>query len=332
MMRDFFNIPSRIKANIMDKPLVSVIIPCYNVELYIEDCLNSCLNQTHSNIEIICIDNNCDDKTISIISAFQKAYPHITLLKESKQGPAAARNKGIKHARGEWIQFLDADDLLFPNKIEHQLEKSVDNAAFVAGSCISQKTDGETYTHPVSNKHLIYSLYFQWLGNTCSNLYNAKTINKTVLQDDSLPFSEETDFMFQLVQINDKVIVDDEPLTIIRERSTGSINKGDKANKYKGYIEVRLKLSQYLQVNQPEFYHLNKTKFDAHIFSYIRGLAHYDLNMANMYRLQLNISAPPTSTVKEKLYALSFKLCGFKTTETMLSVLKYLLSAFKKQP
>ena len=101
--------------------LVSVVIPCYNVETYIEECLESVLKQTYSEIEIICIENNSEDRTLEKLIQFKDRFPDkIIVDHETKKGAAAARNKGLSLVRGNWIQFLDADDLLMPNKIEHQ--------------------------------------------------------------------------------------------------------------------------------------------------------------------------------------------------------------------
>ncbi len=100
--------------------LVSVVIPCYNVEDYIEECIHSAFAQTHKPIEVICIDNNSTDNTWQKLKQLQEKYPSLLIDKELKPGAPAARNKGLALSKGEWIQFLDADDLLLPEKIEHQ--------------------------------------------------------------------------------------------------------------------------------------------------------------------------------------------------------------------
>src|SRR5688500_16397229 len=102
---------------------VSVIIPCYNVEEYINECIESVLSQTEKDVEIICIDNGSTDKTSDMLSNFAEKHPgKITIDSESRKGAPFARNKGLELAMGEWIQFLDADDLLENDKIQHQLE------------------------------------------------------------------------------------------------------------------------------------------------------------------------------------------------------------------
>lgn len=100
-------------------PSVSVIIPSYNAERWIKSTLDSVLAQTYSDIEIIVIDDGSTDDTVSVVS---KNYPEIKLISQTNQGVAAARNKGIENASGEWIAFLDADDIWLPNKIRDQFE------------------------------------------------------------------------------------------------------------------------------------------------------------------------------------------------------------------
>lgn len=100
-------------------PLVSVVIPSYNAERWIKSTLDSVLAQTHSDIEIIVVDDGSTDDTVAVISEF---FPSVKLITQTNSGVAAARNKGIENASGEWIAFLDADDIWLPNKVQDQLE------------------------------------------------------------------------------------------------------------------------------------------------------------------------------------------------------------------
>ena len=100
--------------------LISIIIPAYNVEVYIEECIHSAFAQTYNPIEVLCIDNNSTDNTWQKIKQLQETYPSLLIEKELKPDATAARYKGLSLSKGEWIQFLDADDLLLPEKIEHQ--------------------------------------------------------------------------------------------------------------------------------------------------------------------------------------------------------------------
>jgi len=94
------------------KPVVSVIIPVYNVEKYLEECIDSVINQTEKNIEIICVNDGSTDGSLSILEKYYEQDNRVTIISQRNAGLSAARNVGIKYARGQYIQFLDSDDLL----------------------------------------------------------------------------------------------------------------------------------------------------------------------------------------------------------------------------
>ena len=96
-------------------PEVSVIIPIYNAEQYLSDCLNSVLKQTITNLEILLIDNNSTDNSLKICEEFSKKDARFKVFYCKKQGVSATRNVGLKNARGKFIAFLDADDSYVPD-------------------------------------------------------------------------------------------------------------------------------------------------------------------------------------------------------------------------
>lgn len=101
--------------------MVSVIIPMYNSEKYIEDCINSVINQTYRNLEIIVIDDCSSDSSTEIVSNMKDSRLKIIRLLENK-GVSNARNKGVELAEGDYICFIDSDDIWVKNKIEKQLD------------------------------------------------------------------------------------------------------------------------------------------------------------------------------------------------------------------
>jgi len=104
-------------------PLVSIIIPCYNSEKYIADALHSCFTQTYKNIEIIIVDDGSTDNTKKVLKQFVKKYSNIKVLTQTNQGAPAARNLAFKHTKGDYVQYLDADDILHERKIETQIDR-----------------------------------------------------------------------------------------------------------------------------------------------------------------------------------------------------------------
>lgn len=102
--------------------LVSIIVPVYNVEPYIEKCLVSILGQTYQNIEVIVVDNNTPDNSIRICEKYAEKDSRIKIINETEQGLSQARNAGMAHVNGEYICFVDSDDWIDPETIEESLK------------------------------------------------------------------------------------------------------------------------------------------------------------------------------------------------------------------
>jgi len=101
-----------------NRSLVSIIIPCYNCERWVQQAVESCLNQTYPNIEIIVVDDGSTDGSREVLRHF---VPRIRLETGPNRGGNSARNRGFAHSTGEYIQYLDADDYLEPEKIARQV-------------------------------------------------------------------------------------------------------------------------------------------------------------------------------------------------------------------
>lgn len=106
------------------QPLVSVVIPVYNDEQYIQECIESALNQNYGNLEVIVVDDGSSDSTPKILQTFGAK---IHSIRQENRGTAAALNKAIQSANGELIAWLSSDDLFLPKKITYQVEKFREN-------------------------------------------------------------------------------------------------------------------------------------------------------------------------------------------------------------
>lgn len=129
--------------------LVSVIIPAFNAEKTLRRAVDSVLAQTHTDIEVLVINDGSTDETRSLAEALERADERISLINKENGGPSHARNVGLKHSRGEFIQFLDADDVLLPEKLEIQVRALLDDPEASAVYSQSDSVDdvsGEVYT------------------------------------------------------------------------------------------------------------------------------------------------------------------------------------------
>lgn len=104
------------------KQLVSILIPAYNAEKWIGMTIESAIKQTWPNKEIIIVDDGSTDKTLSIIKKYES--PTIKIISQQNKGASAARNTALEQAQGDWIQWLDSDDILAQDKIEKQIKKA----------------------------------------------------------------------------------------------------------------------------------------------------------------------------------------------------------------
>lgn len=145
------------------KPKVSVIIPLFNQKRYIGEALESVLDQTYSNTEIIVVNDGSTDDPFPVIEKFIK---RIRLINQKNYGLAEARNTGIKAAEGEYIQFLDADDLLHKNKLSKQIEFSLKQNADITYCEVDMLFDKSKKTVPINIGKIddIFPYYYNfWL-------------------------------------------------------------------------------------------------------------------------------------------------------------------------
>ena len=113
-------------------PKVSVIIPVYNAEQHLRECLDTVVGQTLSDIEILCVDDGSTDESMSILKEYADKDPRLSVLQQENAGAGAARNNGLRAARGDYLSFLDADDFFELTMLEKAYEKCVSDDADIA--------------------------------------------------------------------------------------------------------------------------------------------------------------------------------------------------------
>lgn len=229
--------------------LVSIIIPCYNVEEYILECLESVVSQTYPHFEVIVVDNNCSDNTMRLVESFVLRTQNISIhiAREMNQGLSFARNSGIKLAKGEWIQFLDADDLLLPDKIEHQIKLINSEVDLIAAATLERNLDGnEVIMRPHKNR--IYGLIagYRNVGSSCSNLWRKSILDSLNGFDTEQKSSVEIDLMFRIFVAEGNIINDNEPKTIIRKRASGQMSQGKASELAKNWISLRVRQIRFV--------------------------------------------------------------------------------------
>lgn len=150
-------------------PKVSVIVPVYNVEKYLQRCLISILSQTYSDIEVICVNDGSTDKSAEILKQFEKQDKRLKVVTQKNQGLSMARNNGLKKAKGTYCLFIDSDDAIHPQTVEicmHYVQKEKTDLV-----CFKfEKSDGGIYnTMPMKTEKIPYKVSKNPLINALSN-------------------------------------------------------------------------------------------------------------------------------------------------------------------
>lgn len=300
---------------------ISVIIPCYNVERYIGACLESVLLQTHKDIEVICVDDGSTDNTVSLIREFSiENNIEITLKEQKNKGAPAARNVGLGFATGEYIQFLDADDILKADKISSQvlLAKQNNYPGLIIGSYQRINEQGEVLSTsvylPDNEKNVWLSLMQGKLGITSSNLFKSDFFRLGHTWNESLKSSQEYNLMFEILKKEVSLIYDPTINTIIKARASGSISKSNLGQKWIGVVQLRAEILEYIKS------HYASEVSDAHyqiLFETIRMLYPYSPTAANDFYLKYipRDFSPEQNQTNGRLYLLIFKVFGFNLAE-----------------
>ena len=116
----------------MENPMISVVVPAYNCAPYLRRCMESILNQTYENLEVIVVDDESSDNTPEVLKALAEENPRVRFLRKKNGGEYAARLSGVEAARGDWIGFVDADDEIEPRMYERLLHNALTNHAEIS--------------------------------------------------------------------------------------------------------------------------------------------------------------------------------------------------------
>lgn len=203
----------------MKRPKVSVIVPVYNTEKYLVKCLNSLVNQTLGEIEIIIVDDGSNDSSPQIIKDFYIRYPEkIVWLTQKNKGQAAARNRGLEICTGEYIGFLDSDDFVKEIMFECMYEKAVQSDAdYVACGYTDVTYDGGKMVeleHYVASKiaKQTKDMFFGALVSPFIHLYRHEVFETAKVSFPEGKIYEDTAFYLELIPYIKKIAVVEETL------------------------------------------------------------------------------------------------------------------------
>lgn len=237
-----------------DTLLFSIIIPVYNVKQYLHDCLNSVLNQRFLNYEVICINDGSTDGSSLILDEYAAKYSNISIINQENKGLSAARNAGIRAAKGDYIFFLDSDDWIEPDtlKILAEKQKGEDLLCFNGRRCFEDGTTETPDTGIVEdrltgweyyNKYALVSRKFHFVC-TVLRLYRREYLLKNNLLFEEGIYHEDNLFTPLACYFAKSVKVIPDILYVYRIRE-GSITQTANVQRLFDMITVANKLSDF---------------------------------------------------------------------------------------
>jgi glycosyltransferase involved in cell wall biosynthesis len=232
-----------------DNLLVSILIPAYNAEKWIGETIKSALAQTWSRKEIIIVDDGSEDSTLSIARGFESKL--VKVVTQENGGASAARNKALSYAQGEYIQWLDADDLLAPDKIEQQL-KAAEKVA--TPGVLFSSAFGTFYYRQQKIRFVPTSLWqdlypIEWMlkkfnenvwMNPATWLVSRRLTETAGLWDERLSLDDDGEYFSRTVSASEKILFVPESKCYYRQGNLGSLSR---AKSYEACKSLLLSLS-----------------------------------------------------------------------------------------
>ncbi len=209
----------------MSTPLISIIMPVYKVEQYLDTCVQSLVDQTYGNLEIILVDDGSPDRSGELCDNWAKKDPRIRVIHKKNSGPSDARNAGLEIANGEYIGYADSDDILHPEMYDRLLSVMEKEQADIVECDYQEFYDGSTPSFPPAEErisvftpeealsHLITTGTFRYL--VWNKLYRRSTIEN--LRFLSGKIHEDVFYVYQVFGLCKKIVKLHTPLYLYRQ-------------------------------------------------------------------------------------------------------------------
>jgi glycosyltransferase involved in cell wall biosynthesis len=310
-------------------PLVSILIPCCNAEQWVSRAIESALTQTWVEKEIIVVDDGSTDRSLNVIRQFDGRIRWET---GPNRGGNSARNRLIELARGEWVQYLDADDYLLSDKITQQMEfiSSHSDLDVVFGPIIIEHCSEHVSSCellPISQPHDLWILLADWkLPQTGGPLFRRQAILEVGGWKHDQPCCQEHELYLRLLIGEKRFAYHPSTGAVYRQWSNETLCKRNISEVHRRRLEIEQRLENHLrekdQLTRDRLHAINQARFQI-----ARALWQYDIDSAKhvMYQVRkLDKRFSPEGAAAPAHYRLAFHSVGFETTERLAAVVRNL--------
>ena len=300
---------------------VSIIIPVYNVEKYVKEAVESAMNQTYKNIEIILVDDGSTDNSGKICDEIEKEDKRIKVIHTKNGGLSAARNVGLETATGDYIMFLDSDDFLELDAVEHMYNAIEEkNADYIIGNYINATEDGEKWEKPVFSYEEFrefrlsiedsFNSFFIMNSSVCNKIFRKTFIEELNLKfEEGLP-AEDAIFTTYCFIKSQRVFYIPKLVFNYRQRKGGSISTSCSTEYFEGINKAyRIIYENFRDNERLEYYRYFYGKsmnyiiykfIDSYLLTNKQRSEILD-NMMWFYNLTLELEVPPSQKCIEKV-------------------------------
>lgn len=214
-----------------NQAMVSIVVPIYNAERYLHAALDSAAQQSHQNIEIMMVDDGSSDSSSGICEGYCRKDLRFRLITQDNQGVSAARNRGVAEAEGEWIAFLDADDIMPEDAVQTLLDAVMNTGTKIAVGRFVRGTEPRHYETGHGNQvqpsddAILTGLYQKRILNSpCGVLFHSSIFRKAP----ELKFRdcryEDLDFFYRAFERTDRICLVDDVVYLYRDNPESFIN------------------------------------------------------------------------------------------------------------
>lgn len=241
---------------------VSVIIPIYNVEKYLERCVNSIENQTYNNLEIILIDDGSSDNSSFICDELKQKDSRIKVIHQKNQGVSNARNHGIEISTGDYICFIDGDDFAYPNYVEYLLDIIIANNADAAitteafSNFNTKENKKEKIKVITSEEAIEFILCYKTLIGVNSKMFNGPLLRNKVRFNTELVIGEGFNFNIDFFKIANNIVVSNKKIYFYRKDNPKSVTTKYSNTKWQNGLYAVELIKKKIKPNQNK---LNKS-------------------------------------------------------------------------